>query len=99
MAILESLLVALGTGIAKYLAKELLPQDLQDQIAGELISLGARQLTARQSADPVEAEIGGRVKTLYDRSSPGRKRQERCADRGDLHAGGGADQCQAPGRA
>ena len=53
MAILESLLVALGTGIAKYLAKELLPHDLQDQIAAELISLGARQLTGRQSADSV----------------------------------------------
>ena len=73
MAILESLLVALGTGIAKYLAKELLPQDLQDQIAGELISLGARQLTGRQPADSVEAEIGGRVKTLVRPLIAGRK--------------------------
>jgi Leucine-rich repeat (LRR) protein len=69
MAILESLLIALGTGIAKYLAKEVLPQDWQDQIAAELVSLGVRQLTARPEQDPVAAAIGGRVKTLYDRSS------------------------------
>lgn len=43
MAIIESLLIALGTGVAKYLAKEALPKDWQDQIAAELVSWGVRQ--------------------------------------------------------
>ena len=69
MAIVESLLIALGTGVAKYLAKEALPKDWQDQIAAELVSLGVRQLSARPEEDPVAAAIGKRLKTLYDRSS------------------------------
>ena len=69
MAILESVLIALGTGVAKYLAKEVLPKDWQDQIAAELVSLGVRQLSSRQDEDPVATTIGRRLQTLYERSS------------------------------
>jgi hypothetical protein len=69
MAIVESLLIALGTGVAKYLAKEALPKDWQDQIAAELVSLGVRQVSARSEEDPLASAIGKRLKTLYDRSA------------------------------
>ncbi|MBK7203093.1 hypothetical protein [Candidatus Amarolinea dominans] len=69
MAILESVLIALGTGVAKYLAKEVLPKDWQDQIAAELVSLGVRQLTSRREEDPVATTIGRRLQILYEHSS------------------------------
>ncbi|MGB3217535.1 MAG: hypothetical protein WBD79_09035, partial [Anaerolineae bacterium] len=69
MAILESVLIALGTGVAKYLAKEALPKEWQDQIAAELVSLGVRQLSSRREEDPVATTIGRRLQTLYERSS------------------------------
>ena len=69
MAIIESLLIALGTGVAKYLAKEVLPKAWQDQIAAELVSWGVRQASARPEDDSVAATIGKRLKTLYDHST------------------------------
>ncbi|HSN74162.1 MAG TPA: NACHT domain-containing protein [Anaerolineae bacterium] len=69
MAIVESLLIALGTGVAKYLAKEALPKDWQDQIAAELVSWGVRQASARPEDNLVAATIGKRLKTLYDHST------------------------------
>jgi hypothetical protein len=54
MPILESLAIALGTGIAKYLAKEILPTELQDQISEELVDLGIGLVTEkRHESDPV----------------------------------------------
>jgi hypothetical protein len=44
MAILESLTIAIGTGIAKYLVKEVLPTELQDQISEELVDLNSNQI-------------------------------------------------------
>ncbi len=55
-------------GVAKYLAKEMLPKDWQDHFAAELVSLGVRQLSARQEEDPVAAIIGRRLKTLHTHS-------------------------------
>ncbi|MFZ2360977.1 MAG: NACHT domain-containing protein [Anaerolineae bacterium] len=69
MAVVESILIALGTDVAKYLAKEALPKDWQDQIAAELVSWGVRQVSARPEDDLVAATIGKRLKTLYDRST------------------------------
>lgn len=68
MAVVESILIALGAGVAKYLAKEALPKDWQDQIAAELVSWGVRQVSARAEDDPVAASIGKRLKTLCDHS-------------------------------
>ena len=69
MAILESVFIALGVGVAKYLAKEVLPEDWLDQIAAELIALGAKELSGLKAAEPVAAVIGKRLDLLY-RHSP-----------------------------
>mgnify|MGYP001156662041 CR=1 FL=1 len=70
MAILESLTIALGTGITKYLVKEVLPTDLQDQISEELVDLGLGLVTGkRQETNPVAVAIGERINTLYKHST------------------------------
>jgi hypothetical protein len=68
MALVESLIAALSVGVAKYLAKELLPHDLLDQISEELVDLAARRLTGKEPHNPVEAAIGKRIQAVYDHS-------------------------------
>jgi hypothetical protein len=66
MAIFESLTIALGTGIAKYLVKEVLPTELQDQISEELVDLGLSLVKGkRHKSDPVARAIGKRINSLY----------------------------------
>ncbi len=72
MAIFESLTIAIGTGIAKYLVKEVLPTELQDQISEELIDLGLGFVAGkRHESDPVALEIGKRINSLYRHSKIG----------------------------
>ncbi len=65
--VLEILVITLGTSVAKYLVKELLPTDWQDEIAADFLSKGIEWLTTKRP-DPVGAAIGERVKGFYDRS-------------------------------
>jgi hypothetical protein len=69
MALLESLTVALATGVAKHLVKEVLPKEWQDQISEELVELGMGWLSGGKSSDPVAEAIGKRVVAVYAYSS------------------------------
>lgn len=68
MTPLGTLALALGTSIAKYLAKELLPKDWQAQIASELIGVGIGWIAKPEPTDQMGKDIGQRVKLVYDRS-------------------------------
>lgn len=69
MTLLGTLALALGTSVAKYLAKELLPQDWQDNIASEVIGAGIGWLARPEPTDQSGNIIGQRVKAVYDLSS------------------------------
>ena len=69
MVMLESLTTALGTGIAKYLVKELLPTTLQDQISEEFVDLGLSLVKGkRHESDPVALAIGKHINSVYQYS-------------------------------
>lgn len=76
MLLWETLVIALGTSVAKYLVQELLPRDWQDRFAADVLSAGVEWVTTKQPADPTGRAIGQRIKIYYEQSRlPGNEKE------------------------